>query len=62
MFLIKILITKCSYSIVSYDKYVQVLLPANKFSFFVKRNDSQIGEVIPVLLIIFEDLKNLKMN
>ena len=33
-----------------------------KFSHFVQRNDSPIDEEIPALLIMFEDLKNLKIN
>ena len=33
-----------------------------KFSLFVQRNDSPIDEEIPALLIMFEDLKNLKIN
>ena len=53
---------KCPYSLATTEKYVQVLLPAYKFSLFVQRNDSPIGEVIPALLIMFEDLKNLKIN
>ena len=62
MFLIKIIIKKCPYSLISYKKYIQVLRSANKFSCFNIRNYSQIGEVITVLLIIFENLKNLKIN
>jgi hypothetical protein len=53
---------KCPYSLATIEKYVQVLLPAYKFSLFVQRNDSPIGEVIPALLIMFEELKNLKIN
>ena len=53
---------KCPYSLATIEKYVQGLLPVYKFSLFVQRNDSPIGEVIPALLVLFEDLKNLKIN
>lgn len=53
---------QCPYSLPCINNYIQVLLPVYRFSLFMQRNDCPIGEVVPALLMLFEDLKLLKIN
>ena len=53
---------QCPYSLPCINNYIQVLLPVYRFSLFMQRNNCPIGEVIPALLMLFEDLKKLKVN
>ena len=50
------------FKLVSIDNYIQVLLPVYRFSVFMQRNNCPIGEVVPALFILFEDLKRLQIN
>ena len=53
---------KCPHSLSTIEKYIQLLLPAYRFSLFMQRNDCPIGEVVPLLLIMFEEYEKLKLN
>ena len=50
---------QCPYTLNSIENYIQVLFPVYRFSLFMQRNNCPIGEVVPALLMLFEDLKKL---
>ena len=53
---------KCPYSLEIVDKYIQVLQPAYRFSLFMQQSDAPIGDVVPALLIMLQELEKLKIN
>jgi len=53
---------KCPYSLETVEKYIQVLLPAYRFSLYMQQTGSPIGDVIPALLIMIQELEKLKIN
>ena len=53
---------QCPYTLNSIENYIQVLFPVYRFSLFMQRNNCPIGEVVPALLMLFRDLKKLKIN
>jgi hypothetical protein len=44
------------------EKFIQVLQPAYRNSLFIQQTDAPIGDVIPALLIMLQDLEKLKIN
>jgi hypothetical protein len=53
---------KCLYTLEVVEKYIQVLQPAYRYSLFMQQTDAPIGDVIPALLIMLQELEKLKIN
>ena len=53
---------KCPYTLEVVEKYIQVLQPAYRYSLFMQQTDAPIGDVLPALLIMLQELEKLKIN
>jgi hypothetical protein len=51
-------LTDCPFSLKKIEFYLQILLPAYKFSIGFQRTKTNIAEVVPSLLILFNTWEN----
>jgi hypothetical protein len=50
------------FSLETIENFIQVLQPAYRFSLFMQQTESPIGDVVPALLIMIQELDKLKIN
>ena len=53
---------QCPYNIEEIEAYVQILKPVYLFSIYMQRSESNIGEVIPFLLKLLQDLSKMTLK